>query len=48
MWQDDNDMSIVDAVFDSYALVHTVKTKPTGVQIINNLYSECTRKTWPR
>lgn len=42
VWQDDNDMSIVEAVFDNFALVHTVKTKPTGVQTINNLYSKCT------
>lgn len=42
VWQDDNDMTIVEAVFDNFALIHTVKTKPTGVQIINNLYSKCT------
>lgn len=41
VWQDENDMSIVEAVFDNFALVHTVKTKSTGVQIINNLYSKC-------
>lgn len=42
VWQDENDMSIVEAVFDSFALVHTVKTKPTGIQTVNNLYSKCT------
>ncbi|XP_075906576.1 lipocalin-like [Nelusetta ayraudi] len=39
VWQDENDMSIVEAVFDSFALVHTVKTKPTGIQTVNNLYT---------
>lgn len=40
VWQDDNDMRIVEVVYDNYALIHTIKTKTSGVQILNNLYSK--------
>lgn len=33
-------MRIVDAVYDEYALVHTIKTKEGVSQILNKLYSK--------
>lgn len=33
-------MRIVEVVYDNYALIHTIKTKASGVQILNNLYSK--------
>lgn len=35
-------MRIVDAVYDEYALVHTIKTKEGVSQVLNKLYS----KSW--
>lgn len=40
VWQDDNDMRIVEVEYDNFALIHTIKTKTSGVQILNNLYSK--------
>ncbi|XP_003967901.2 lipocalin-like [Takifugu rubripes] len=39
VWNNDNDMRIVDAVYDEYALVHTVKTKEGVSQVLNKLYT---------
>lgn len=40
VWNNDNDMRIVDAVYDEYALVHTIKTKEGVSQVLNKLYSK--------
>uniref|UniRef100_A0A3B3ZE41 Lipocalin/cytosolic fatty-acid binding domain-containing protein n=1 Tax=Periophthalmus magnuspinnatus TaxID=409849 RepID=A0A3B3ZE41_9GOBI len=43
VWNDDNDMRIVEVVYDNYALAHTIKTK-NGVQLVlNKLYSRTTQ-----
>lgn len=39
IWNNDNDMRIVDAVYDDYALVHTIKTKDGVPEVLNKLYS---------
>lgn len=39
-WNNDNDMRIVDVVYDEYALVHTIKTKNGVSEVLNKLYSE--------
>ncbi|KAE8279971.1 Lipocalin Precursor [Larimichthys crocea] len=39
IWNNDNDMRIVDVVYDDYALVHTTKTKEGVSEVLNNLYS---------
>ncbi|KAL6097969.1 ptgds [Pungitius sinensis] len=39
IWSNDNDMRVVDVVYDDYALVHTIKTKGEAVQVLNQLYS---------
>ncbi|KAM9337355.1 lipocalin-like [Symphorus nematophorus] len=38
-WNNDNDMRIVDVVYDDYALVHTIKTKDGASEVLNKLYS---------
>ncbi|XP_023127859.2 lipocalin [Amphiprion ocellaris] len=38
-WNNDNDMRIVDVVYDDYALVHTIKTKDGVSEVFNKLYS---------
>ncbi|XP_041823370.1 lipocalin-like isoform X2 [Melanotaenia boesemani] len=38
-WNNDNDMRIVDVVYDDYALVHTIKTKEGVSESLNKLYS---------
>merc|ERR1712035_56276 len=38
-WNNDNDMRIVDVVYDNYALVHTIKTKDGVSEVLNKLYS---------
>ncbi|KAK7123841.1 hypothetical protein R3I93_022069 [Phoxinus phoxinus] len=38
-WGNDNDMRVVDAKFDEYALVHTIKTKGDVSEVLNKLYS---------
>uniref|UniRef100_A0AAQ5ZBV5 Lipocalin/cytosolic fatty-acid binding domain-containing protein n=1 Tax=Amphiprion ocellaris TaxID=80972 RepID=A0AAQ5ZBV5_AMPOC len=39
-WNNDNDMRIVDVVYDDYALVHTIKTKDGVSEVFNKLYSK--------
>ncbi|XP_034415937.1 prostaglandin D2 synthase b, tandem duplicate 1 [Cyclopterus lumpus] len=39
IWNNDNDMRIVDVAYDDYALVHTVKTKDGVSEVLNKLYS---------
>ncbi|XP_075936752.1 lipocalin-like [Anarhichas minor] len=39
IWNNDNDMQIVDVAYDDYALVHTVKTKDGVSELLNKLYS---------
>eukprot|EP00064_Thunnus_orientalis_P011887 superscaffoldBa00001764_g11919 len=39
IWKNDNDMRIVDIVYDDYALVHTIKTKDGVSEVLNKLYS---------
>ncbi|KAJ0023005.1 hypothetical protein NQD34_015139 [Periophthalmus magnuspinnatus] len=39
MWNNDNDMRVVDVVYDNYALVHTIKTKDGMSEVLNKLYS---------
>ncbi|XP_077100624.1 lipocalin-like [Siphateles boraxobius] len=38
-WANDNDMRVVDAKYDEYALVHTIKTKGDVSEVLNKLYS---------
>merc|ERR1711915_847119 len=38
-WNNDNDMRVVDVVYDNYALVHTIKTKDGVSEVLNKLYS---------
>uniref|UniRef100_A0A3Q3VWM5 Lipocalin/cytosolic fatty-acid binding domain-containing protein n=1 Tax=Mola mola TaxID=94237 RepID=A0A3Q3VWM5_MOLML len=38
VWDNDNDMRIVDVVYDNYALVHTIKTKDGVSEVLNKLY----------
>ncbi|XP_022045705.1 lipocalin-like [Acanthochromis polyacanthus] len=38
-WNNDNDMRIVDVVYNDYALVHTIKTKDGVSEVLNKLYS---------
>jgi len=38
IWNNDNDMRIVDIVYDDYALVHTIKTKDGVSEVLNKLY----------
>lgn len=40
VWNNDNDMRIVDAVYDEYAIIHTIKTKEGVSQTLNTLYSK--------
>lgn len=40
VWNNDNDMRIVDAVYDEYAVIHTIKTKEGVSQVLNKLYSK--------
>uniref|UniRef100_A0A3Q1GM51 Prostaglandin D2 synthase b, tandem duplicate 1 n=1 Tax=Acanthochromis polyacanthus TaxID=80966 RepID=A0A3Q1GM51_9TELE len=39
-WNNDNDMRIVDVVYNDYALVHTIKTKDGVSEVLNKLYSK--------
>ncbi|XP_071341528.1 lipocalin-like [Trachinotus anak] len=39
IWNNDNDMRIVDVLYDEYALVHTIKTKDGVSEVLNKLYS---------
>merc|ERR1712035_1274 len=38
VWNNENDMRIVDIVYDDYALVHTIKTKDGVSEVLNKLY----------
>ncbi|XP_061569888.1 prostaglandin D2 synthase b, tandem duplicate 1 [Cololabis saira] len=38
VWNNDNDMRIVDVVYNDYALVHTIKTKDGNSEVLNKLY----------
>ncbi|XP_026219097.1 lipocalin-like [Anabas testudineus] len=39
LWGNDNDMQIVDVVYNDYALVHTIKIKNGVTDIVNKLFS---------
>lgn len=39
-WGNDNDMRVVDAIFDEYAIVHTIKTKEGKSEVLNKLHSK--------
>ncbi|XP_044032817.1 lipocalin-like [Siniperca chuatsi] len=39
VWNNDNDMRIVDVLYDEYAVVHTIKTKDGVSEVLNKLYS---------
>ncbi|KAM8880692.1 lipocalin-like [Synchiropus picturatus] len=39
VWNNDNDMSIVDVVYDQYALISTIKTRDGVSDVLTNLYS---------
>ena len=39
LWGNDNDMRIVEVVYDNYALVHTIKTKDGVSEVLDQLYS---------
>ncbi|XP_059380524.1 lipocalin-like [Carassius carassius] len=41
-WGNDNDMRVVDAKFDEYALVHMIKTKGDVSEVLNKLLSRTT------
>ncbi|XP_016330883.1 lipocalin-like [Sinocyclocheilus anshuiensis] len=43
LWGNFNDMRVVDAKFDEYAIVHTIKTKEGESEILNKLHTR-TRK----
>lgn len=47
VWDNDNDMRIVDVVYDNYALVHTIKTKDGVSEVLNKLYSKSHRSFAP-
>ncbi|CAG5895832.1 unnamed protein product [Menidia menidia] len=38
-WNNDNDMRIIDVVYNDYAIVHTIKTKEGSSEVLNKLYS---------
>ncbi|XP_051542864.1 lipocalin-like [Myxocyprinus asiaticus] len=44
-WKNDNDMRVVDAKYDEYAIVHTIKTKDDVSEVLNKLYSRTTEIT---
>ncbi|XP_074466288.1 lipocalin isoform X1 [Sebastes fasciatus] len=37
-WGNENDMSMVDVMYDEYALVHTIKAKASDPTVVNKLY----------
>ncbi|XP_034717477.1 lipocalin-like [Etheostoma cragini] len=39
VWNNDNDMRIVNVQYDDYAVVHTIKTKNGVSEVLNKLYS---------
>lgn len=40
VWNNDNDLQVVDAVSDEYAVIHTIKTKEGVSETLNSLYSK--------
>ncbi|CAL1596829.1 unnamed protein product [Knipowitschia caucasica] len=42
-WNNDNDMRIVDVVYDNYVLIHTIKTKDGVSEVLNKLYGRNTQ-----
>ncbi|KAF7214037.1 prostaglandin D2 synthase b, tandem duplicate 1 [Nothobranchius furzeri] len=44
-WNNDNDMSIVDVVYDNYALSHTIKTQEGVSDVLVKLYSRTPETT---
>ncbi|CAM4643862.1 unnamed protein product [Leuciscus chuanchicus] len=44
-WGNDNDMRVVDAKYDEYAIVHTIKTKEGKSEVLNKLHSRTTEIT---
>ncbi|XP_050989157.1 lipocalin [Labeo rohita] len=43
IWGNSNDMRVVDAKFDEYAIVHTIKTKGGKSEILNKLHTRTTK-----
>ncbi|XP_030625163.1 lipocalin-like [Chanos chanos] len=41
-WNNDNDWRVVEAKFDEYALVHTIKTQNGATEVLNKLYGRAT------
>lgn len=39
IWNNDNDMRVVDIIYDDFALIHTIKTKNGVSEVLNKLYS---------
>ncbi|KAK2859366.1 hypothetical protein Q5P01_003986 [Channa striata] len=39
VWNNDNDMTVVDVVYDDYALIYTTKTKDGVSEVLSELYS---------
>nr|XP_057915370.1 lipocalin-like [Doryrhamphus excisus] len=39
VWNNDNDMAIVDVLYDNFALIHNVKTKDGVSEVVVKLYS---------
>ena len=46
VWNNDNDMRIVEVKYDDYALVHTIKTSGNTSEVLNNLFSESFVAQW--
>ncbi|XP_051970771.1 lipocalin-like [Xyrauchen texanus] len=44
-WKNDNDMRVVDAKYDEYAIIHTIKTKGGVSEVLNKLFSRTTEMT---
>ena len=42
VWNNENDMRIVEVQYDEFAVVHTIKTKEGVSEVLNKLYS----KSW--
>lgn len=39
-WNNDNDMRIIDVVYDDFYMTYTIKTKDGVAEILNKLYSK--------
>ncbi|XP_061777942.1 lipocalin-like [Nerophis ophidion] len=42
VWNNDNDIRIVDIIYDDFALVHNIKTKDGVSEVVDKLYSRST------